>query len=172
MVARHLTEEGYALREPIRQDGPVYFAIVERDAQRYCLMMDAFNETILQKFDYAPTGLRPEIADSPGPGFPGYPPVPDGRYASGCQVAPVLQPPPPSPPPPLLPPRPIPHRRLHIAPYPAHRPKRRALRRRPVPSCGPVVKPQIDTPPFRAEPDGKGLSVQAGTGGICLKAPA
>jgi hypothetical protein len=81
-VARHLVEDGYEVRAPISQVGPNYFVVVLQGVRQYCLMLDAYNETILQRFAYTPNGLKAEIEDSPGPGYPGYPPYADGRYAT------------------------------------------------------------------------------------------
>ena len=87
-IYRRLLEDGYELRGDIKQAGAVYFANVNtvRDHKQRCLILNIFSGTILQSFTIGRSGWVAEIRDAPGPGFPGYPPVPDGRYALLCDA--------------------------------------------------------------------------------------
>ena len=87
-IYRRLLEDGYELRGDIKQAGSVYFANVNtvRDRKQRCLILNIFSGTILQSFTIGRSGWVAEIRDAPGPGFPGYPPVPDGRYALLCDA--------------------------------------------------------------------------------------
>jgi hypothetical protein len=88
LIYRRLLEDGYEVSAPIVQKGPVYFVHVhDRRSQPLCLVLDAFTGTILQGFAYTPQGPRALNDDSPGPGFPGYPPYPDARFAGDCNEA-------------------------------------------------------------------------------------
>ena len=143
-VSRFLLEGGYELRSPIVQVGAVYFASVDNKGEPECLMLDSFNVTILQTFIYTPAGLRALNPDSPGPGYPGYPPFSDGRYASACSPVKFVAPPPPPPPKPHV------VRPPHIASR-----KHRHVKRKPLPACRPYQAPiKIPVPQ-------RGPSVQA-----------
>ena len=87
-IYRRLLEDGYELRGDVKQAGAVYFADVTtvKGNKPKCLILHAFSGTILQSFAVTPKGFAAEIKDAPGPGFPGYPPVPDGRYALLCEA--------------------------------------------------------------------------------------
>jgi hypothetical protein len=147
-MSRRLLEDGYVLRAPLAQVGPVYFANVVQENQQLCLVLDVFTGTILQTFAFTPRGLRALNSDAPGPGYPGYPPAPDGRYAHACYptaaaVAPAPAPPAWTPPPipKIAPGRPAPHR-LRI------RRKRRAsceLDQAPAPMRAPDLLPPPST---------------------------
>ena len=86
-IYRRLVEEGYELRNDPKQSGAVYFVdVIDSKKRPKCLILHAFSGTLLQSFAVGPKGFVAEIRHTPGPGFPGYPAVPDGRYASLCSA--------------------------------------------------------------------------------------
>lgn len=101
-AARALIEEGYALQAPIVQAGPNYYALVERNAQISCLMLDSFNLTVLQRFARTSHGYVAQNQGAPGPGFSNFPVFADNRTAEPCPTdgvvaaeAPIATPQPP-----------------------------------------------------------------------------
>ena len=138
-MSRYLLEDGYELTAPIVRTGPVYIAKVVKRARPLCLVLDSFNGTILQTFAYTPAGALALNVDSPGPGYPGYPPFPDARYASACEMPHVVE----------VAPAPPPKRKIihHIAPKRRPRVKHRVL-----PACGPYTAPaHSEAPPAKSE---------------------
>ncbi|HUZ66377.1 MAG TPA: hypothetical protein VMU56_01805 [Beijerinckiaceae bacterium] len=139
LIYRRLLEDGYELSAPLVRNGPVYFADVEDKGRRpLCLILDSFTGAILQTFVYTPGGLHALNRDAPGPGFPGYPPFPDARYASACYAG--------------LPPALLSPKIRVVRPRPRHkfRPKRRVIlrfrrhrlvRHKIKPACGPYHAP-------------------------------
>lgn len=91
-IYRRLLEDGYETFEPPQQHGAVYFAgVYNRRREAGCLILHAFSGAILQAYAYGPHGeLIARIRQTPGPGFPGAPPFPDGRYAEFCPPPPGL----------------------------------------------------------------------------------
>lgn len=84
-MRRRLVEEGYELASPLQKIGIVYFAeVVDLRHRHLCLILDAYEGTILQRFQYVPGGLAALNPHTPGPGYAGYPPYKDGRFAIGC----------------------------------------------------------------------------------------
>ena len=130
-MERRLLEEGYTLTGELVHSGPVDIANVQRRGDSYCLVLDVYTGALLQTFVPTPVGWRALNHDAPGPGFPGYPPFPDARYAPGCAPIALAAPPPVSPPPPARPVR-RPKRRIHRRPPPACRPAPAVSRAEPI----------------------------------------
>lgn len=161
LIYRRLLEDGYELSAPVVQDGPVDVADVkDRQSHALCLVLDSFNGTILQSLAFTPQGLRALNEDAPGPGFPGFPPFADGRYANACYVA--------------LSAAAIPQRKI-IQPLPLPAPphviariRRRAVVRRPIkPACGPY-QPRAKKQPLRPNLPIKHVPPRAG---LCVRPP-
>lgn len=90
-IYRRLLEDGYETFSPPRQEGAVYFVgVYNRRGQPGCMILHAFSGVILQAFRYGRDDrLIAMIHHTPGPGFPGDPPFPDGRYATYCPPSPT-----------------------------------------------------------------------------------
>lgn len=91
-IYRRLLEDGYETFSPPKQAGAVYFVgVYNKRGQAACMILHAFSGAILQAYAYGKDGaLNGVVRHTPGPGFPGAPPFPDGRYAIYCPPAPWL----------------------------------------------------------------------------------
>jgi FHIPEP family len=85
-------EDGYALFAAPQQQGAVYFVgAYDRRGRPHCVIVEAFNGVILQAFAYRGDKILLVNRHTPGPGFPGYPHFPDGRFAAGfCPPPPTI----------------------------------------------------------------------------------
>lgn len=91
-IYQRLSEDGYALFAAPQQQGAVYFVgAYDRRGRPHCVIVEAFNGVILQAFAYRGDKILLVNRHTPGPGFPGYPHFPDGRFAAGfCPPPPTI----------------------------------------------------------------------------------